>query len=155
MPVGPSCLHSDKETFFHRRIPAVSSIRYRRHGRRPDTTGNRETSLRQSLHTLWDIPVDLQPLDNTDGDAMDSLAGQEAPANPHDSPESELSLPFAFMGQGKELFGIIFVNLLKTIFTLGIYRFWAKTRVRQYLWSNTVFSPPGKIFQMRTFRRTA
>ena len=31
------------------------------------------------------------------------------------------------------------VNLLLTIVTLGIYRFWAKTRIRRYLWSQTEF----------------
>ena len=32
------------------------------------------------------------------------------------------------------------VNLVLTIITLGIYRFWAKTRVRRKLWSNTSFA---------------
>ncbi|MCH7624192.1 MAG: DUF898 domain-containing protein [Nitrospinae bacterium] len=91
--------------------------------------------------------VDLQPLDSTDDDAMDSPAEQEIPANQYESSESELSLPFAFRGQGKELFGITFVNLLKTIVTLGIYRFWAKTKVRQYLWSNTVFAGDSFSYQ--------
>jgi len=40
-------------------------------------------------------------------------------------------------GNGMELFGIFIVNLLLTIITLGIYRFWATTRMRQYLWSHT------------------
>jgi len=85
--------------------------------------------------------VDLQPVGMIDDEEMDSLApSQDAEENQLEPAESGLGLPFAFMGQGKELFGIFFVNMLKTIFTLGIYRFWAKTRVRQYLWSNTVFA---------------
>jgi uncharacterized membrane protein YjgN (DUF898 family) len=36
-----------------------------------------------------------------------------------------------------ELARIALVNALLTIVTLGIYRFWAKTRVRRYLWSHT------------------
>jgi len=40
-------------------------------------------------------------------------------------------------GQGTELFTIFIVNLLLKILTLGIYHFWAKTRVRRYLWSQT------------------
>lgn len=40
-------------------------------------------------------------------------------------------------GTGGELFGIFIVNLLLTIITLGIYRFWATTRMRQYLWTHT------------------
>lgn len=33
--------------------------------------------------------------------------------------------------------GLAVVNLLLTIITLGIYRFWARTRERRYLWSAT------------------
>jgi len=84
--------------------------------------------------------VDLQPLDSTDDDAMDSRDSQDAPAPPPESSDLDLGLPFAFRGKGKELFGIIFVNLVKTILTLGVYSFWGKTKVRQYLWSNTVFA---------------
>lgn len=42
-------------------------------------------------------------------------------------------------GEVFELFGIYIVNMLLTIVTLGIYRFWAKTRIRRYLWSHTEF----------------
>ncbi|NIP99767.1 MAG: DUF898 family protein, partial [Nitrospinaceae bacterium] len=45
-----------------------------------------------------------------------------------------------FNGRGGELFSIQILNMIKTVFTLGIYKFWAKTRVRQYLWSNTSFA---------------
>lgn len=34
------------------------------------------------------------------------------------------------------LVGIVVKNLLLTIITLGIYRFWARTRLRRYFWSN-------------------
>lgn len=34
------------------------------------------------------------------------------------------------------LFKIVLTNLALTILTLGIYRFWAKTRLRQYLWNH-------------------
>lgn len=84
--------------------------------------------------------VDLQHLEIIDEEAIDSPAGQETQGNQGESSESGLNLPFAFLGQGKELFSIFFVNLLKTILTLGVYRFWAKTKVRQYLWSNTIFA---------------
>src|SRR4051812_35134108 len=32
------------------------------------------------------------------------------------------------------LFRICYVNLILTILTVGIYRFWAKTRLRRYTW---------------------
>lgn len=46
---------------------------------------------------------------------------------------------FAFEGNWREYAPIAFTNLLLTIVTLGIYRFWATTRTRHYLWSRTRF----------------
>lgn len=40
-------------------------------------------------------------------------------------------------GRAGELFPIYLINLLLTIATLGIYRYWAKTRIRAYMWSQT------------------
>lgn len=45
-----------------------------------------------------------------------------------------------FLGNGGELFGITIVNLLLNTVTLGIYHFWAKTRVRRYLYEKTSFA---------------
>lgn len=42
-----------------------------------------------------------------------------------------------FHGDGSTLFGIHLKNLLLTVITLGIYSFWAKADVRQYLYANT------------------
>src|SRR4030095_1405412 len=42
-----------------------------------------------------------------------------------------------FHGSGGTLFGIHVVNTLMILVTLGIYYFWAKTRVRQYLAGQT------------------
>lgn len=42
-----------------------------------------------------------------------------------------------FKGHWKEFLPIAVTNLLLTIVTLGIYRFWAKARERRYLWSRT------------------
>lgn len=39
-------------------------------------------------------------------------------------------------GKAGELAGIGVTNALLTLVTLGIYRFWAKTRVRRYLWGH-------------------
>jgi uncharacterized membrane protein YjgN (DUF898 family) len=44
-----------------------------------------------------------------------------------------------FRGSGGEIFGIFLLNALLTILTLGIYSFWAKVRVRSYIWSKTEF----------------
>ncbi len=47
------------------------------------------------------------------------------------------SSPLSFEGRWREYLRIVAFNLLLTIATLGVYRFWAKTRTRRYLWSRT------------------
>ncbi|HEY0149442.1 MAG TPA: YjgN family protein [Allosphingosinicella sp.] len=46
---------------------------------------------------------------------------------------------FTFTGSWREFLPIAATNLLLTVVTLGIYRFWAKARERRYLWSRTHF----------------
>jgi len=55
----------------------------------------------------------------------------QSPATGQSAPRQQ----FAYDGRLGELFGIFFVNLLLSIVTLGFYRFWAKTRMRRYIWS--------------------
>lgn len=43
-----------------------------------------------------------------------------------------------FTGSGWELFKIHIRNCIFTLLTLGVYSFWAKVRIRKYLWENTV-----------------
>jgi len=45
-----------------------------------------------------------------------------------------------FNGTGGALFGIYLVNALLTLVTLGLYYYWAKVRVRSYLFSQTEFA---------------
>lgn len=46
---------------------------------------------------------------------------------------------FRFTGTWREFAPIALTNLLFTIITLGVYRFWARARERRYLWSRTEF----------------
>lgn len=46
---------------------------------------------------------------------------------------------FGFDGSWREFAPIAFTNLLLTIVTLGVYRFWATARERRYLWSHSRF----------------
>jgi uncharacterized membrane protein YjgN (DUF898 family) len=69
-----------------------------------------------------------------------TLAGDESAVPPDAFPkntEQGESRKLSFAGKGGELFGIQLVNIFLTIVTLGIYKFWGKTRVRNYLWSQT------------------
>ncbi|MFV0491039.1 MAG: YjgN family protein [Pseudorhodobacter sp.] len=49
---------------------------------------------------------------------------------------STRSTEVTYSGEMKPLFKLAFMTGLLTVVTLGIYRFWAKTRIRKYLWSS-------------------
>lgn len=53
--------------------------------------------------------------------------------------DGQAASAFRFNGTWREFAPIAFTNLLLMIVTLGIYRFWATTRERRYLWSRTDF----------------
>lgn len=55
------------------------------------------------------------------------------------SMRAEVGRQLTFHGAVGTLFGIVLSNWLLTILTLGIYHFWAKVRVRQYVFSNLEF----------------
>ncbi|MEP4197979.1 MAG: DUF898 family protein [Aliishimia sp.] len=42
-----------------------------------------------------------------------------------------------YYGESRPLFGLFIKTSILTVLTLGIYRFWAKTRIRKYFWSAT------------------
>lgn len=85
--------------------------------------------------------VNLQPVEDEVEPLADSVVEEKVPEQT-DVPSLEDSsyYRFKFQGEGRALLRISFVNLIKTIFTLGFYRFWAKTIVRRYIWSQTLFS---------------
>ncbi|QDC11042.1 DUF898 domain-containing protein [Oceanicola sp. D3] len=51
----------------------------------------------------------------------------------------------AYRGEGGRLFWLALGTGVLTLLTLGIYRFWAKARIRRYLWSAT--APGGNPFE--------
>lgn len=42
----------------------------------------------------------------------------------------------SYTGDGNEIFKLALKTSALTLVTLGIYRFWAKTRIRKYIWSS-------------------
>ncbi len=54
-------------------------------------------------------------------------------------------LPTEFVGQRWRLFRLAFVTGLLTVLTVGVYRFWMKTRLRRYYWSS--IRPGGHSFE--------
>ena len=75
-------------------------------------------------------PPPVPPRPPVDLPAPPPGAGPEIPAS------TTLRRP-SFHGAGGTLFGIHVVNVLLTLVTVGIYYFWAKTRVRRYLSGQT------------------
>ncbi len=53
--------------------------------------------------------------------------------------ETSVERRLSFHGEGGTLFGIHIVNVLCTLGTIGVYYFWAKTRTRRFLFSQTAF----------------
>ncbi len=78
-------------------------------------------------------------------DEIDSaISSLENPQPPQESentegqkPEKRKPFDIKFKGKAGEFFGILFVNQIFTMFTLGFYSPWAKIRVFQYLYGNT------------------
>ena len=53
--------------------------------------------------------------------------------------------PTRYFGESGRLFSLYIITALLTLITLGIYRFWARTRLRKYIWSAT--SADGDSFE--------
>ena len=83
---------------------------------------------RRGDRTEGATPPPPRPTGSGDGD--DAGAAEQG-----DEPVRRLSHD----GQFGEIFVLFLANLALSILTLGIYRFWAKTRIRRYLWSHTSF----------------
>jgi len=58
---------------------------------------------------------------------------------PQRQPGSGQNHSLSFHGTGGSLFGIHIVNIFLTLITLGVYYFWGKVRVRNYLLSQSEF----------------
>jgi len=59
------------------------------------------------------------------------------------SPDDALNVEYT--GQGRPLFNLAFKTAFLTLITLGVYRFWARTRLRKYFWS--AVAPGGHSFE--------
>ncbi len=74
------------------------------------------------------------------GNAASTAEGGPPPTAPSNQASDSFVARFyhpIFWGHGKTLFGIFIVNTLYTLLTLGIYSFWGRVRIREYLSSQT------------------
>lgn len=81
-------------------------------------------------------------LTSDDGERTETLASIP-PSDIFDEPYDSALSPihhFIFWGRGRTLFGIFIVNTFFTLLTLGLYSFWGRVRIRQYLCSQTSFA---------------
>jgi uncharacterized membrane protein YjgN (DUF898 family) len=89
-------------------------------------------------------PLSARPAPRAASSDVPSLADAPAAHAAWSPPADDLSgapklREFAFHGSGGSLFGIFLVNMVLTLVTFGVYRFWATTRIRRYLMSQTEF----------------
>lgn len=80
------------------------------------------------------VTAGLLPPNGRGASSVDARAPRPAPPRPAFA--SELH-QLGFHGDGGTLFGMHVINVLLTLITLGVYRFWAKARVRRYMMSQT------------------
>jgi uncharacterized membrane protein YjgN (DUF898 family) len=110
-----------------------ASLEKMRRGPAAPTTsaaGNAEPSPAAEPAAKPPSPFRMAPPPPPTGPAAIAAPRPAAPAGPRRA---------IFRGSGSGLFGIHVVNALLVLATLGVYFFWAKARVRHYLWSETEF----------------
>jgi uncharacterized membrane protein YjgN (DUF898 family) len=74
------------------------------------------------------------------GAASEPIAGLRADPAPVAPPGRDSVHRLRFHGRGRSLFGIHIVNVFLTLLTLGVYHFWAKARVRRYVFGQMAFA---------------
>lgn len=74
---------------------------------------------------------------NTMPEAVDTQP-PVAPGAGGETPSTDVT--FSYHGNDTDLFVLTLKNLLFKMLTLGVYHFWGKTRVRQYIWSQSALN---------------
>ena len=77
---------------------------------------------------------------NAVADTETSFEFEEEASVPVATQHSQKGLTVGFHGTGGGLFKIMLINWILTVFTLGVYYFWGKTKVRRYLWEQSSFA---------------
>jgi len=102
-----------------------------------------------SLGSPTDLPVSSNLMTQASSDLNSPLDTQAHSDQKHpptnNLPQTTDSLSRSiyhpiFWGRGRTLFGIFIINTFYTLLTLGIYSFWGRVRIRQFLSSQTSFA---------------
>ncbi|NIZ03598.1 DUF898 family protein [Thalassospira lucentensis] len=95
-------------------------------------------------------PQAAAPQNSTEAQNQSAAANSMAPAGTGDTQPPVPGAPFgreyagggsgtiSYSGRWQDVLKLCCWNTLWTILTFGIFRFWAKTRMRRYIWSNTI-----------------
>lgn len=73
-------------------------------------------------------------------------SGTNLNANFGEKPPARVLTTLSFYGEALRFFGIIALNALLTIISLGLYYPWAKAAYRKYLWNETEFKDSRFVF---------
>lgn len=82
----------------------------------------------------------VSPPPPSEGHSQEKKPASQLGISGYGSSSNPQALHLFFRGNGGSLFGIHIVNVFLTVITMGIYTFWAKVKVRKYLWSQVEFS---------------
>ena len=85
--------------------------------------------------------ADTQPPEQDDTNTPDEVSTSTGPVPETSEPVNEQTTEpsgITYLGNANAVLKLSCWNTLWTILTLGIFRFWAKTRMRRYIWSNIV-----------------
>jgi len=80
-----------------------------------------------------------QPARSAASPAATAVMTAPVPTGPTPPGAAAASRRLSFHGSGGTLFGIYVVNILMTLATFGVYRFWGRVKVRRFLLSQTSF----------------
>ena len=119
----------------------VAALEKMRRAPAPPPSGAARASAPPVPTARAESSLPMRPVPN--GAAASATAGL-APAPSTTSTRSAAAVAGAprrlsFHGSGGTLFGIYVVNILLTIATFGMYRFWGKVRIRRFMLSQTSF----------------
>ena len=84
----------------------------------------------------FEVPIEAAKTLNTPNNPLKTSTSP--PTTAISTPPAGTHKPL-FHGNGTTLFSIYIINYLKTLITLGVYYFWGKTKVRNYLYSQSEF----------------
>jgi len=100
----------------------------------PSLESTRDLSVSSDLTTQASSDFHSAPQPQADSDQSQPPTNENSPTT--NSLSKSIYHPF-FWGRGRTLFGIFIINTFYTLLTLGIYSFWGRVRIRQFLSSQT------------------